>query len=171
MRRAATLVFLFAAAAHVSARPQAAPAAKNACQLLTGAEIAAVQGERFTDAKLTTLDNRSQCFYQLPTFVKSVSVDLIGGNARAYWREHFASKEKEEAKEPREGEESEEGQAPERVRGLGSEAFWAGSRVAGSLYVLKGNAILRVSVGGPGSESEKLARSKRLARNALRRMR
>lgn len=171
MMRAATLFLVLAAAAHVSARPQAAPAARDACQLLTRAEIAAVQGERFTDAKLTTLDNRSQCFYQLPTFVKSVSVDLIGGNARAYWLEHFESKEDEERKKPREGDESEEVGAPVRVRGLGNEAFWSGSRVAGSLYVLKGNAILRVSVGGPGTESEKLARSKRLARNALRRIR
>ncbi len=33
-----------------------------------------------------------------------------------------------------------------------------------------GNAILRVSVGGPGSESQKIVKSKRLAKSALRRM-
>ena len=117
----------------------------TACQVLTKKEIAAVQGEAYTEVKLTPRDGGSQCFYQLPTFTKSVSVDVTRGN----WTRP------EEAL---------------RVRGVGDEAFWAGNKAAGSLYVRKGAAVLRVSVGGPGTEKEKLAKSKRLAAFGVRRL-
>jgi hypothetical protein len=119
----------------------------DACQILTKKEITAVQGEPYSDTKLTAREGGSQCFYQLPTFTKSVSVDVIRG--KEFWTR------------PEEG---------VRVRGIGDEAFWAGNKVAGSLYVRKGDAVLRVSVGGPGTESEKIAKSKRLALKALRRL-
>jgi len=44
------------------------------------------------------------------------------------------------------------------------------SKVAGSLYVREGDALLRISVGGPGDVKEKIARSKQLARKALNRL-
>jgi hypothetical protein len=149
-------VLLLATAAHPSARP-------NACQVLTKREVAAIQGEAYTDTRLTARGNISQCFYQLPTFTKSVSVDVLPDGAKEYWKEHFANSEES-------GERDEKSRPPLRVRGVGDEAFWVGSPVAGSLYVLKGNAMLRVSAGGPGTESEKIARSKRLAAKALRRL-
>jgi hypothetical protein len=132
-------VLLLATAAHHGARP-------DACQILTKKEISAVQGESYSEVKLTPRDRGSQCFYQLPTFTKSVSVDVIRGG---------------DFERPEEG---------VRVRGVGDEAFWAGNKVAGSLYVRKGDAVLRVSVGGPGTEAEKIAKSKRLALKALRRL-
>ena len=144
---------LFATAAHVGARP-------DACQILTKKEISAVQGETYSDTKLTPRDGGSQCFYQLPTFTKSVSVDVIRGSGKEFWDQNFErSEEAEEKSRP-----------PVRVEGVGDEAFWAGSKVAGSLYVRKGDAVLRVSVGGPGTEAEKMAKSKRLALKALRRL-
>jgi hypothetical protein len=39
-----------------------------------------------------------------------------------------------------------------------------------SCYVLRGDAILRVSVGGPESEAQKLTKSKRLARRIVGRL-
>jgi hypothetical protein len=132
-------VLLLATAAHIGARP-------DACQVLTKKEISAVQGEAYSEVKLTPRDGGSQCFYQLPTFTKSVSVDVIRGGT--FERPEDAV----------------------RVRGVGDEAFWEGNKVAGSLYVRKGDAVLRVSVGGPGTEAEKLAKSKRLALKALRRL-
>jgi hypothetical protein len=146
-------VIILATAAHSGARP-------DACQILTKKEITAVQGEAYSDTKLTPRDNGSRCFYQLPTFTKSVSVDVIRGSGREFWNQNFERSE-----------EAEEKTRPSlRVRGVGDEAFWAGSKVAGSLYVRKGEAVLRVSVGGPGTESEKIAKSKRLALKALRRL-
>jgi len=150
---------LLATAAHTVARPS------DACSVLTKNDIAAVQGESFTTTKLTTHDDVSQCFYQLPTFTKSVSVDVI--RDKSFWAEHFDhAPEQEHAHEH----EKEEAHPPREIRGLGDDALWIGGRMAGSLYVRKGNAVLRVSVGGPGSEAEKIARSKTLAARALRRM-
>jgi len=133
----------------------------DACHVLTKREVAAVQGESFTAAKLTTRDEITQCFYQLPTFSKSISVDVI--RDKEFWAEHF---DREEA----EAHEEEEARPPREIRGLGDDALWVGGRAAGSLYVRTGDAVLRVSVGGPGSEDEKLAKSKTLAELALKRM-
>jgi len=135
----------------------------DACQVLTKADLQAVQGEPFADAKLTQRDGGTQCFYELPTFTKSVSVDVRYRGARKFWDETFEHE--------REGEEKEEQKAPPiKVRGVGSEAMWVSSTVAGSLYVRKGDKLLRVSVGGAGGPNEKLERSKRLALRALKRM-
>jgi len=130
----------------------------DACHVLTKREVAAVQGESFTAAKLTTRDEITQCFYQLPTFSKSISVDVI--RDKEFWEEHFEEAEEHE----------EEARPPREIKGLGDDALWVGGRAAGSLYVRKGDAVLRVSVGGPGSEDEKLAKSKTLAERALKRM-
>lgn len=155
-----TLALLCAAASLHAAAP-------NACQVLTPGDVAAVQGAAFTDARLTeTAGNRvaiSQCFYQLPSFVQSVSVDVIRGRgAREFWRDEV---EKEKG-----GEEGEESGEVRHVDGIGEEAVWSGNRLAGALYVLQGDAIVRVSVGGSGTADEKLARSAKLARRALRRL-
>jgi len=157
------LLLILATAACASARPSATP--KNACEVLTRGDLAKVQGEAYADAKLTDRGATSTCFYQLPSFVKSVSVDVTRGGAREFWRDHFVEREEEE-----EGEEGEEKRPPKEVEGIGDAAFWTGSRMAGSLYVLKGDNLLRVSVGGPGTESEKIAKSKDLAKRALKRL-
>jgi len=142
-------------------------ASLNACEVLTKRDVGAVQGEAFVDAKLSSRGSVSQCFYQLPTFTKSVSVDVIVDRGEEYWDQRFERDEEEKGEEREEGEQK---HPPLRVRGVGDEAFWAGGPLAGSLYVRKGDAVLRVSVGGPWSEQEKIARSKRLASKALRRL-
>ena len=134
----------------------------DACHVLTKREVAAVQGESFTAAKLTTRNELTQCFYQLPTFSKSISVDVI--RERKFWEEHFDHADEHEH------EREKEAHPPKEIKGLGDDALWIGGRAAGSLYVRKGNAVLRVSVGGPGSEAEKIAKSKKLAVRALKRM-
>ena len=54
---------------------------------------------------------------------------------------------------------------------MGDEAFWTGSSLGGGLFVLKGDAYFRLSVGGPDSEPVKIEKLKKLARKALRRLR
>ncbi|HVI23629.1 MAG TPA: hypothetical protein VM691_09110, partial [Myxococcales bacterium] len=130
-------------------------AAADACTLLTAKEIEAVQRERPQVSKPTSQSagelNVRQCFYQLPTFEKSVSLEVTSGaGAKAYWRKAFHE-------ERREGEEEEEKERPERVKGLGEEAFWTGSARLGGLYVLKKGSILRLSIGGAESKDAKLA--------------
>jgi len=65
------------------------------------------------------------------------------------------------------GEEEEKAAPPQKIAGVGDEAFWAGSRFGGALYVLKGDAFIRVSVGGAGDQQTKIKNSKALARLVL----
>ena len=82
----------------------------------------------------------------------------------------FEEREESGEREPEHGEAEEPKRPPKRVRGVGDEAFWVGNRLAGSLYVRKGSAVLRVSVGGAGTEEEKIEKSKALAKRALKRL-
>ncbi|MEO8378583.1 MAG: hypothetical protein ABI779_02855 [Acidobacteriota bacterium] len=169
LRIAIATLLLVSAAAHVSARPAARPAVspRTACDLLTKSEVAAVQGEAYAKTSLTNTGAKSQCFYELPSFVNSVSLDILRDDAATYWRRNFGEEREENEEAEREGKGKEAG--PKVIRGIGREAFWTGNRT-GSLYVFNGRAVLRISVGGPGTEAEKIARSKKLAANALRRM-
>jgi hypothetical protein len=158
---------LVAAAAHGDARPATTP--RDACDLLTKREVAAVQGQPFATARPTTRGTRSQCFFELPAFVDSVSLDVIR-DGDALWKEYFAL----EAQDQRERSRAEQGKSrksrPHPVRGIGQEAYWVGGNSTGSLYVLKNGVVLRVSVGGGVPEAEKIKRSKALAAKALARL-
>jgi hypothetical protein len=177
-----TALFFMMGAAAASPRLTALP---NACQLLTARDIARVQGEEFKSVKLTETDadglTVSQCFYTLPSFTSSVSVDIMRGKTAAFWRGHFsnaADAADDDADRDRgapakgvsrEGED-EHHAAALKVKGIGDAAVWSGNRVAGALYVLKGDTIVRVSVGGSGSQEQKIERSKKLAARALRKL-
>jgi len=159
MKRALTALLLLTAGC--------ATAPPNPCALLTPAEIRAVQGEEPSQTKAS--EQRSgevvfhQCFYTLPTFAKSVSLGA-GAPAREFWREMFHEK-KEEAEE-------EESHTPPRpIPSLGQEAYWIPLRIGATLYVLDGNTMLRVSVGGNDSDAVRLEKSVALARDALSRLR
>jgi hypothetical protein len=163
----------------------------DACALLTPAEIEAIQGERVEETKPTVRPGggliATQCLFRTPTLSKSVSLSLtasepmhpIALSARQLWQKQFHSFEVDSDEESAVGknvkkiEPAGEGQSrkPRSVRGLGEEAYWVASPVASALYVLKGEMFLRISVGSAGQESERLDRSKALARKALRRLR
>ena len=150
----------------------AAAASGDACALLSGAEIRRVQGEEPKESKASERQagglTVQQCFYLLPDFSRSVSLEVTRGEkVRELWREQFAEKERSSEKEAG-GEERED--RPERVRGVGEQAFWTGNPRLGGLYVLRKGAILRLSVGGNDPKAKKLRRLTALARLALRRM-
>jgi hypothetical protein len=161
--------------------PSASPAkteafaGTDACTLLTKEEIQAVQGEPFKDTKGTGKTGAglsvSQCYFELPQAVNSIVVTVTqkaeGPGARDpanNWKEIFHRDEKAEKKE----EEAEK--EPEKVDGIGDEAFWTGNRVGGALYVLKGNSYIRISVGGAGDQEAKIKKSKALAQSILKRL-
>lgn len=142
----------------------------DACSLLDRGDLAAVQGEPYTEAKLTSNGKVSRCFYQLPTFTASVSLDLVEDGGEALWETHFgesSSDESERLSKPKEEEVEKEEIRPVRVSGVGDEAFWFGNVAGATLWVRQGDLALRVSVGGKGSQTEKIERSKRLAIKAL----
>ncbi|HEX8141550.1 MAG TPA: hypothetical protein VF553_03080 [Pyrinomonadaceae bacterium] len=139
----------------------------------------------------------SQCYFQTATPSKSVSLEVtrrIPGqrdalSPREFWEERFEGEEHERERErgrkgkreadkreaERRGargseEEEEEGGPPQRVAGVGDEAFWSGNRIVGALYVLKGDSIIRISVGGVADQSARLEKTKTLAQMALKRL-
>jgi len=164
----------------------------DACSLLTAEDVKSVQGEAFKETKASEgSDNGmvvSQCFFSLPTFANSVNLAVLqkgeGNGARdprEFFEKTFASRaesEREKEREKRERksapknpeEEEKEGSAPQKIDGVGDEAFWTGNRVGGALYVLKHDAYIRVSIGGAGDQKTKIEKSKALARLALKRL-
>ena len=174
--------------------PAEAPETKpklDACALLTSKEIEAVQGEAIKETKLTGQSTGgfsiSQCFFTLPTFTNSVSLlvaqkgEGAGANdPKDFWRDTFRGEkgkdkdkdhDREAGRDKKKGEEDEEEAAPpQKIAGIGDEAYWTGSRVGGALYVLKGNEYVRISVGGPADQAAKIKKSKALAQKAIARL-
>ena len=161
-----------------------------ACALLTPAEIEAIQGERVEETKPTVRPSgglfATQCLFRTPTLNKSVSLFLTASDplhpvpltARRLWQKQFHSSEVESDEEPvavenkkkLDSERERESREPRPIRGLGEEAYWVASPVASALYVLKGEMFLRISVGSAGQESERMEKSKALARAVLKRL-
>jgi hypothetical protein len=177
--------------------------------MLSDEDVREVQGEVPEDAQgsehLSEGLSMSQCFYRLPTFSKSVNIEVIrpaeGSTIDAlkeFWRKSFHSeaiearerkreraeehereleREKERERErgqvregghkEKERERVEEESRPQRVKGLGEEAFWSGNQMTGALSVLTKTNVIRVSVGGPESQDEKIKRASTLARKLL----
>ena len=165
------------------------PLAKiDSCKVLTSDDLKSVQGEALKETKASDRAdggfNISQCFYTLPTFTKSVSVAITSAGTRdpkAFWKETFHRDEAEEKDRDRKGkasredksrrgEEEAESAPPQKVTGVGDEAFWMGSRIGGALYVLKQNVFFRISLGGPDDQKTKLNKSKTLAKTILSRL-
>ena len=138
------------------------------CALLTSDELKAVQSE---DLQATLPSEReygeyliAQCYYELPTITNSVVVNVTtpkerGKSVKEFWRSSHAEagSGKAEAKESR----------AEKISGVGDDAYWEASGIAGALYVLKKDVILRISVGGASDIKTKLEKSKTLAQKAL----
>ncbi|HEY8203854.1 MAG TPA: hypothetical protein VIF81_03925 [Pyrinomonadaceae bacterium] len=161
----------------------------NACKLLTGDEIKSVQGDSLKDVTPNAPSGgdfiTSQCFYATNSFVNSISLTVTQQNAQAgarnireFWEETFdaRSREKERERErdrdkkAKGGEEEEESAPPERVKGIGDDAYSVGNAKIGALYVLKGDKFLRISVGGSHSQPERIAKMKKLAQYAINRL-
>ncbi len=169
------------------------PTVKNktdVCALITGADLKIVQGAEPTDIKRSDTQDAgfivTQCYYSLPMTSNSVvlNVTAAGESAgardpREYWQETFASKKENEPQRERdreregkqkEGEgEAERAVAPQKISGLGDDAYWIANRVGGALYVLRKDSFFRISVGGAGDANAKLKKSKALAQKVLKR--
>ena len=164
---------------NTSARsPQKTEIKPDPCALLTEAEIEGVQGEKVTDTTRSEPERRlfavSQCFYTLATFSKSISLEVTrkdpgrtsAPSPRDHWKQIFHASSERAAREPGE----EEAGPVQPVPDVGDEAFWTSSGMGGALYVLKGDAYLRISLGGPDDPEVRLEKSKALARKALARI-
>jgi len=165
----------------------------DACNLLSSDDLRSIQGEGYREAQRSDREDEglviSQCYYQMPTMANSVVLSVTtpkrGGGSRipgVFWEETFhkdaekdrdrkRDRDRKKEKASERGEEEEEGAPPERIKGLGQEAFWSASRVGGALYVKRDDIILfRISVGGADNASTKLNKSKRLAQQILKKL-
>jgi hypothetical protein len=157
--------------------PESTAGLLDACSLLTSEQIQSVLGEPVTETKPTVKAERgiglSQCYFVLPTASNSMVLTVFqkGSSANArdpsgLWKETFHHEPGEEKK----GEEKEEKAKPQKIDGLGDEAFWTGNAIGGALYVLKANTYLRISVGGRGDQAEKTQKCRALAEIVLQRL-
>lgn len=95
---------------------------------------------------------------------------------REFWRGTFhenkeRERDKDRDRDRKKGEEEEkEGAPPQKVSGIGDEAYWTGSSVGGALYVLKGNSYIRLSIGGAANQLTRIKKSKALAEKAIARL-
>jgi hypothetical protein len=149
---------------------------RDPCRLLTDTEVRAVQGhapmEKIQSEQPAGSFRFTQCFYRTPELSSSVSValgiplpDSGRSGPRNYWQAQFKREERDARQES-----DEKNNEPKRLAGLGDEAFWVGDPVTGALYVLRGEVFLRVSVGGPRDQSQKIKRARMLAVYALKRL-
>ena len=144
---------------------------RDPCGLLSDAEVRAIQGhapvQKIPSEQPSSSFRFTQCFYRTPELTNSVSValgipldtDEKRSGPRQYWQAQFhppVSTKPGKKKEP-----------PKPVAGLGEQAFWVGDPMTGALYVLKGEVFLRLSVGGPLDQAQKIKRSRALAVYAL----
>jgi hypothetical protein len=92
---------------------------------------------------------------------------------REFWKKKFheakddKDADEEEKTDKEQGEERERKRPPVPVPGLGDEAYWVDTGRDGALYVLSGDRIVRLSVGGAAAQDAKRATATRLARTAL----
>ena len=164
----------------------ATPAKFDACALLPKTEVEAIQGSPIRETKSSErIDGdfrMSQCFFTAAEFSRSVTLavfqrhptDPTKRSPVDFWEHTFGRYEnekpkKEETKRQGSGEREEgEGVPPRKIAGVGDEAFWVPNRFGGTLYALKGEAFISISIGGSDSEQVKIDKSKKLAAKALR---
>jgi hypothetical protein len=123
----------------------AAPAPPpDACSLLANEDLKRILGSDIAERKPATQDARglllSQCYIDTGT-PRSVSIAMAGDTKagsrtivpREFWREQFHSREaRESEREGAQGRGRGEDETEVRpIRGVGDEAFWSGTRVAG----------------------------------------
>jgi len=145
----------------LSACASAAP--KSPCSLLSREEIATIQGEMVVDAQETVQSHDgvrvAQCFYRTQTLANSVTLEVTTArNIHELWEKQFEPDEKHDRDSELHSIE---------IKALGRDAVWTGNRVSGALYVLTRDAIMRISIGGPGVVQSKIEKSKELAKRVF----
>jgi hypothetical protein len=170
---AAVMVFGAAASgAATSVRAAGAGPPVDGCGLLSDEDIRKVHGQpvhqRVPSAPPARRFSVSQCVYRTADQTHSISVAVTAplaaappGTVRAYWKERFV---------PSSAGVSRKEEPPRAVSGIGDEAYWVGDRIAGAMYILKGDVIVRLSVGGIREEAPRLERTKALAHRIVERL-
>jgi hypothetical protein len=157
------------------------------CGLLPSAEITRIHGAKVVETKPSEGTAAAslqmlQCYFRAEDLAESVSLlvavpsEKHPNAARDYWRATIVRAAEAEVSARSSGTELTKAEAkkqrhrPERVEGIGEQAWWVGDRYAGALYVLEGDKFIRVSVGGRLSEKEKKQQARELAAVVLKQL-
>src|SRR5258706_2222814 len=181
MMRSFPVVFLLLAGTAFAVPPPG-----DVCDLLSTTSLEQAQNGKFFAAHPTSHDDgsftSSLCFYKLQPESRSVSLEVISHSAkdhfspREFWRKKFhpseeEATEKENAFEStesaRESAERKNKRPPQHLAGIGEDAFWVDTGRDGALYVLAGDSILRLSLGGRDPQSVKAKKASALARSVV----
>jgi len=148
----------------------------DACALLTNEEIASVQSEEVKETKKLEESEGglivSVCQFSLPTPGNSIILRLVqrdgseGRDPRQGWNEAFAPEKMQNPKETGRKKIA----LPEKIPDLGDEAYWRGNSKSGALYVLKGNAYLRLALIDSRDKESAIKKCSALAAMALKRL-
>jgi hypothetical protein len=149
-------------------------AAFDACKVLSNEEIASIQGEAPARNQLVGESTGpltvSQCNFLLPSGSNSIAVRVVergtgadGRDPREVWKETFHGP-------PPDAADARYARKPEKVDGVGEEAFWLGNRKSGGLHVLAGDRYIRVSVGGQEEIPAKIEKCSKLSQMILPRL-
>ncbi len=151
--------------------------AGTACDLLPASAIEASQGGKVIQTKPSIHDDgqltSASCYFQLAPDSQSVSLEVLSHSKNdaldpvAFWHSKFdrTEKENDDTDRDKEGEkEAEHQRPPERVSGIGEDAYWVDTGRDGALYVLRSGTIVRLSLGGKGSREEKKTRTVEVAK-------
>jgi hypothetical protein len=145
------------------------------CSVVSPEEIASIFGRRISGEpkKLEAGEGGfrvAQCRVALQDDAGMLDIRIVqkGAGAEARdprdaWKESFAPEKLEQAK----GEAHRPKWIPEEVRGIGEGAFWRGDNKEGSLYALKGNAYVRITLSSRDDKNEKLRKCSAVASAVL----
>jgi hypothetical protein len=169
--------------------PAYVASADSTCSWISTDLIAKAQGADFVTAKSSEHDDgrfrTATCYYKLRPEYQSVSLEVIShsktgaGNPPELWREKFRGNVKAadpdsgaEAKGKEDGLSEKAGEAehqkkPEHVEGVGDDAYWVDTGRDGALYVLQGERIIRLSLGGRTPQYNKKSRAIEIAGSML----
>ena len=150
----------------------------EADKLLMSSEIESVIGEpakqAVTSARTEAGFAISQCYFQTATPAKSVAVTVTSrgpGSEAKEPRQLWAEKFHGEGNAEKEIEEPQRRPAPpEKVEGVGDEAYWIESGSTGALYAIQANRFIRVAIGGSDGKAIRIDKAKRLAELVLKRL-
>lgn len=165
-------------------------AENDACSALPTTKLEGAQKAKFVSTKSSHHDDgrltTSSCYYRMDPEALSASLQVLSHSKgdtidlHEFWESRFAEdageREKKEAGEEHERRESKEKERegedekqkpPQKVAGLGEEAFWVDTGRDGALYVISGSKIYRLSLGGSAPQEEKKERAVTLIRTVL----
>jgi hypothetical protein len=153
------------------------PSSNSPCSIIPADVISKVQSAPFVDGTPSLHDDGyfkiSTCYYKLRPESRSVSLEVIrpsksgAGSPSRLWKDKFQRVKRDDA-DAEKASEDDRDNGPEHISNVGDDAFWVSTGRDGALYVLEGDWIFRLSLGGGTPRQEKKTRAIAIIQSMLR---